>query len=539
MNLFPTEISFDIPERFTDPFRYSPHPSVSLAADMLMERISGSEELSEYFSEGKMLGVLVVSDSSGQTGYLAAFSGNIAGRSHIEGFVPPIYDLLDPCGYFKIKEAEITAVNNSITALENGYEFNSLKDKLTQAEIHRDEETGLMKARMAASKKEREEIRSATSDPSRLEELIRESQFEKAELRRLKLGWEEKISLLKADIKAIQDELNTMKRHRAEMSDALQKWIFSQYIVHNASGESSSIGEIFSRQNLTPPGGTGECAAPKLLEHAYRKGLRPLAMGEFWYGLSPETAVRTQGHFYPSCTSKCGPLLGYMLQGLTVGPDNHQVCGRPEIVFEDDHMIAASKPSGMPSVPGLNGMESLEEWLCRFYGQKIHPVHRLDMDTSGIILFARNPEIATALQKQFEEHSISKTYKALLSKADEGQSIKTGDTGEISLTLSADYDERPRQKVDPQQGKTAITVYQVSSVRSDGSIDIVFHPHTGRTHQLRVHSAHSLGLGHPIVGDLLYGGSPASRLHLHAFQISFNHPATGARMTLSTSVNSF
>ena len=539
MHFFPPEVSFDIPERFTDPFRYSPHPSVSHAARMLMQRISDSEELSSYFSEGKMLGVLVVSDTSGQTGYLAAFSGNVSGHSHLEGFVPPIYDLLDPSGYFKIKEAEITAVNNSIDALEKGPAYNSLKLELTLAETRRDEEIRLLKARMAISKRERDEIRSETSDPSRLRELIRESQFEKAELKRLKLGWEENISTLKEDIRTIQEELKRMKSRRAEMSDALQKWIFSQYIVHNALGESFSIGDIFDRSGLTPPGGTGECAAPKLLEYAYRNGLKPLAMGEFWYGRSPETAVRTQGHFYPSCTSKCGPLLGYMLKGLNIESEKDQICGKPEIIFEDEHIVAASKPSGMPSVTGLDGKKSLEEWLCTFYGQKIHPVHRLDMDTSGIILFARNIGSSIALQKQFEQHSISKTYNARLSKASEGQPVKAGDKGEILLSLSADYDERPRQKVDPQQGKDAITAYEVTAVRSDGSIDIVFHPHTGRTHQLRVHSAHTLGLGHPIEGDLLYGGSPASRLHLHAYEISFTHPVTEERMTLCTSVNSY
>jgi tRNA pseudouridine32 synthase/23S rRNA pseudouridine746 synthase len=410
---------------------------------------------------------------------------------------------------------------------------------LTRAETRRDEEIGLLKARMAISKRERDEIRRETSDPSKLRELIRESQFEKAELRRLKLGWEENISTLKEDIRTILEELKRMKTRRAEMSDALQKWIFSQYIVHNALGESSSIGEIFDRSGLIPPGGTGECAAPKLLEYAYRNSLKPLAMGEFWYGLSPETAVRTQGHFYPSCTSKCGPLMEYMLQGLSTESEKDPLIGVPEIVFEDEHIIAASKPSGMPSVPGLNGRESMEEWLSSFYGQKVYPVHRLDMDTSGIILFARNIETSIALQKQFEQHSISKTYKARLSRTKEGRPVADGDTGEIHLALSADYDERPRQKVDLQQGRTAITFYNVRSVGSDGSIEIIFQPYTGRTHQLRVHSAHTSGLGHPIIGDLLYGGSVASRLHLHAFEISFTHPANGKRMTLSTSANCY
>ena len=539
MHLLPSDISVDIPERFTDPFRYSPHPLVSIAADMLMDRISDSKELTAYFSEGKMLGVLVVSDNTGRIGYLSAFSGNVAGKSHIDGFVPPIFDLLDPSGHFKLKEAEITSINTSITFMENSHQLNNLRMSLSDAERERDEKIGLIKTRMAISKRERDEMRRGTEDSSQLAELIRESQFEKAELRRLKLGWEEKIRSIKEGLQAIEEEIRTMKKRRAELSDALQKWIFSQYIVHNALGESASIGEVFKALGLVPPGGTGECAAPKLLEHAYRNSLKPLAMGEFWFGKSPETAVRTQGHFYPSCTSKCGPLLGYMLKGLAIRPDNDQVQGSVEIIFEDEHIIAVSKPSGMPSVPGLGGRESLEEWLCRFYDQKIHSVHRLDMDTSGMILFTKNPESAIALQRQFEEHTISKTYKARLSETHDAKALKAGDKGEIHLALSADYDERPRQKVDPQQGKTAITVYEVTAVMDDGSIDIVFHPHTGRTHQLRVHSAHCLGLGHPIVGDLLYGGSSASRLYLHAFEISFIHPTTGARMILCTSSNCF
>ena len=539
MHLFPPDTSFSIPERFTDPFRYSPHPLVSVAADMLIRRISCSEELSSHFSDGKMLGVLIVSNDRGQIGYLCAFSGNIAGHNHLEGFVPPIFDLLDPSGYFKIKEAEITAVNNAISALEKSSGLKSLRQESARAEACRNEEITLQKARMAISKRERDEIRSEISDPSRLEDLVRESQFEKAELRRLKLGWEERIRSIKDQIQAIEEELRIMKRRRAEMSDELQKWIFSQFIVHNALGESASIREIFSRTGTIPPGGTGECAAPKLLEHAFRKGLKPLAMGEFWYGRSPATAVRTHGHFYPSCTSKCGPLLSYMLQGLEIGQEEDQVSGKPEIIFEDDYIIAVSKPSGMPSVKGLDGRESLEEWLCTAYCQKIYPVHRLDMDTSGIILFAKDSDTSAALQKQFEDHKISKTYIALLSKTSEGMALTSGDKGEIHLALSADFDERPRQKVDQQQGKQSITEYQVECIREDGCIDIVFHPRTGRTHQLRVHSAHLQGLGHPIVGDLLYGGSSAARLHLHASEISFNHPVTGEDITLATSANSF
>ena len=132
----------------------------------------------------------------------------------------------------------------------------------------------------------------------------------------------------------MDDEIDTLRKCRAEMSDGLQKWIFRQYVVHNAAGEERSIYDIFDMEYLIPPGGTGECAAPKLLEYAYRHGLKPVAMGEFWYGTSPETAVRTHGHFYPSCTSKCGPLLGYMLQGMEL-MKLEEIHGTPSVIYED------------------------------------------------------------------------------------------------------------------------------------------------------------------------------------------------------------
>ena len=534
MHSLPSEIS--LPERFNDPFRYSPHPSVRIAAEMLMQKIEASEELSSFFAEGKMLGVLVVSDASGQPGYLCAFSGNVAGKSYVDGFVPPIFDLLDPSGHFKIKEAEITALNSAVSTAEDSCSLALLRQELADAERDRDEEMGLLKARAAIAKRERDIIRSETEDAGTIAALIRESQFEKAEMRRVKIGWEEKIRNIRMDIDAMEADIKAMKKLRADLSDSLQKWIFSRYIVHNAKGEACSIGEIFQGQGLVPPGGTGECAAPKLLEYAYRNGLKPVAMGEFWYGLSPDTAVRNQGHFYPSCTSKCGPLLNFMLQGLEIDTDICPVCGKPEIIYEDEFLVCASKPSGMPSVPGLVERESLEQWLCAHYGKRIFPVHRLDMDTSGIMIFAKDEASAVHLQRQFELHSISKTYKARLSGYEKGKHLKAGEKGEIRLCLNADYDERPRQKVDPQQGKIAVTSYEVISVHPDGSTDVVFHPHTGRTHQLRVHSSHILGLAHPIAGDLLYGGSTASRLHLHAFSITFNHPATGERLTFSSSL---
>ena len=328
-----------------------------------------------------------------------------------------------------------------------------------------------------------------------------------------------------------------------------------------------------------PPGGTGDCAAPKLLNHAYRNGMTPLAMGEFWYGRSPSTAVRTHGHFYPSCTSKCGPLLNYMLRGtavigwghmkrtchprlggacrtagggpwnvphpMTAGntPDPHMA----KVVYEDADIVAVCKPSGMPSVPGLDGRESLQELLQKELQTPVIAVHRLDMDTSGLIVFAKNHQAESCLKKQFEEHTVRKTYLARLCPSDshrfchEVPHLKPGDKGKIELPLSPAYDERPRQKVDITQGKAALTEYEVLTVNGDGTTDILFHPHTGRTHQLRVHSAHILGFGRPILGDLLYGGCGSiwaedreyARLHLHACSITFRHPSTGESLTLT------
>ena len=330
------------------------------------------------------------------------------------------------------------------------------------------------------------------------------------------------------------------------MSDSLQEWIFSQYIVHNATGGQATIREIFAAEGLTAPGGTGDCAAPKLLEHAFRNNLRPLAMGEFWYGDSPRTAVRTHGHFYPSCTSKCGPLLKFMMKGLdeiVKGPGDP--VAHPHVIHEDDSIIIIDKPSGMPSVPGLDGHESLSEWIASNICQ-VYQVHRLDMDTSGIMVFAKSQGAASFIQRQFEERTTSKTYRARLSSPDrQNRYYKTRATdseqeGCISIPLSPDYDERPRQKADFTNGKEAVTGYRILSHNDDATTDIVFYPHTGRTHQLRVHSAHILGLGRPILGDMLYGGScTPSRLHLHAESISFIHPVTLTPVTFTSTKNCF
>ena len=570
---------------FTDPFRYIPDKLVKLAGQLVIDRLAqwaslpeGSPErhIERSFAEGKMLGVLVC-----RTGYLAAFSGTVKGpegrvTASVDGFVPPIIDLTEDNGHFKRKEAVITQMNKAIDILSACPEFEDLKKELQEASEKRDEEIENLQNRIRFSKMQRDEIRSETADPARLEELIRESQFQKAELKRCKDRWKSHISEIKDRINEFEDTINDLKARRSAKSDTLQKWIFENAIVRNRAGESSSIWEIFSREGLIPPGGTGDCAAPKLLNYAFIHGLEPLAMGEFWYGTSPDTAVRTHGHFYPSCTSKCGPLLGYMMKGLRSPVEPVMTYRHPLMsgvtqkseatesslpttfgnLYEDESIIVVEKPSGMPSVPGLDGRISLQEILTSGMAGRnesspgtIHAVHRLDMDTSGVMVFAKSAEAAVNLRRQFEDHTVRKTYMAKVSP-DTDIPSKTG-KGAIDLPLSPDYDERPRQKVDFTQGKPAHTEYEIIRTNEDGTSNILLYPYTGRTHQLRVHCAHHLGLGRPIVGDLLYGGHSVyecnrgncmetntkvlpERLCLHALSITFLHPETGQELTFKS-----
>lgn len=554
---FSHDIPLDGPTGFTNPFRYVPHPLVREAAGLVMTDLDGlistgrlSGEVCRGFSEGKMLGVLVCrpqeAKSSGYLIYLAAFSGTVGGQSVIEGFVPPIYDLLDPSGHFKDREAEISAINEQISSMKADVGFKRMELELRIAD--RDRELISLQEEKSRRKRERELILKEwdADGAERLvyrERFVRESQHENAERKRAKDRWKGIIGPMEAEVNGLEDKIRVLKQQRAGMSEELQKWIFRKYKVMNGLGEESSIMDIFAVGGLVPPGGTGDCAAPKLLDYAFRHGLTPVAMGEFWYGDSPDTAVRTSGHFYPSCTSKCGPLLKYMLRGLTVSEaaglsSSDRDPLTPEVLYEDEVIIVIDKPSGMPSVPGLDGRESAQEWAerrCEGFQEGVHAVHRLDMDTSGILLLAKTREAYVNLQRQFEERLVRKTYMARLSAG--GRKLKAGDKGRIQLPLSPDYDERPRQKVDFKQGKEAVTDYEVTAVHADGTADVLFHPVTGRTHQLRVHSAHHLGLGRPIVGDLLYGAhtidSPSvasGRLCLHAAKISFTHPVSGRQL---------
>ncbi len=196
--------------------------------------------------------------------------------------------------------------------------------------------------------------------------------------------------------------------------------------------------------------------------------------------------------------------------------------------------MVVDKPSGMLSVPGRTGEPSVQSLLSGICDE-VHIVHRLDQDTSGLMVVALNAAAYHHLQRQFMQHTISKRYIALVSCAHQLPASTT-----ISLPLRPDPLDRPRQVVDPVNGKTAVTRCEV--IATEGCIArLALMPLTGRTHQLRMHCAHVKGLNAPIVGDRLYGwqspnSETATRLCLHAEQLTFVHPVSAQEMTFKSVV---
>lgn len=487
-----------------------------MAAAEAQQHINDLAEKYAELKEGKMFGVLVVRDSAGTLGYLAAFSGNIGGKNVHDYFVPPIYDALRPGDFFKTEEAEITRLNHRIEHLLASDELQQAKKRLD--ETGKDAETAIkaMKEEMAQRKLRRDTLRGKGSDCTAL---IAESQRDKADLNRAKKRYKEAIAEIQTDIDRFTDEIEALKEERKTRSAKLQMKLFSQYRLLNARGETCDICEIFAATpQRIPPAGAGECATPKLLQYAYMNSLHPVAMAEFWWGNSPNSEIRRHGEFYPSCIAKCHPILLYMMQDLDVEPDPRLSSEDfiPETIWEDEHIAIIDKPAGMLSVEGKISTMSAEQWMRDKYPDAT-AVHRLDQATSGILVIAKDKETYRDIQAQFASRRIKKSYIALL------DGVLPTQSGEISLPLKPDYDHRPRQMV-ASDGKHALTRYEV--LESDNyRTRVRFYPITGRTHQLRVHAAHHHGLNAPIVGDELYG-TKAKRLYLHAESIEFIHPTT-------------
>ena len=529
---FQTSIAgIELPRLFTYPFHYTPHPLCVMAAGEVQAYINKQTRWKEELDKGKMFGVLIVRTSNGQTGYLAAFSGNLCGSNSHSFFVPPVYDLLKPDGFFKIEEEQISAINHQIGQLQNCDRYLELQQKMERETASSQQALSEARKVLKAAKEKREQRRLHRPNENEQAAMIRESQYQKAEFKRLERYWKEQISEIKTEMESFSSQIEALKAERRNRSAALQQKLFQQFNFLNAKGETKNLCAIFEETvQKTPPAGAGECAAPKLLQYAYLSGLSPIAMAEFWWGESPKTEIRHHGYYYPSCRGKCEPILRHMLQGLDVEPapsERYSLSqNMPEILFEDQWLLVLHKPEGVLSVPGKSEEQSSYSLLRARYPEATGPlvVHRLDMATSGLLLAAKTQEVHRHLQAQFENRSIKKRYIALL------DGILSEEEGVIDLPICPDYLDRPRQMVNEELGKTAITRYQVMD-RKNGQTRIAFFPLTGRTHQLRVHAAHPLGLNCPIVGDELYGRK-AERLYLHAEYLEFIHPVSGQRMVI-------
>ena len=566
----------DIPERMNNPLDYQPHPLCIAVCKELQTYLSEREDWREEIDKGKMFGVLIVENAqpvpgAAEIGYLAAYSGQIGGRSDWDDFVPAVFDYLQPDGHFKTHEAEISDINQRIKQLEDNEHIKEAKSLIQQLQEERKQTIAAYQEKMKEAKAKRDARRKTGNlTPEEEAEMVKESQFMKAELRRLKKSLSEKTTL-ETEYEVFQADILRLKQLRKTLSDALQQWLFSQFRMQNHEGKMKDLLEIFrdaalrdypqatlatsriAALKMVPPAGSGECCEPKLLQYAYLHGYRPLQMAMFWWGESPKEEIRHHLQFYPACNGKCKPILHWML------PDrgfDSKIAEKLtlETLYEDDQLAVIYKPSGLLSVPGKDSSQpSVYSIMRKKYPAANSPliVHRLDMATSGLMIIAKTDFAYHRLQKEFLHHQVQKKYIAIIGckdqeacdkiwekakkkemKEEEERSSIATEKQKISLPLMPDYLDRPRQIVNHDQGKEAITEYEVLDRIDATHLRLALYPKTGRTHQLRVHCAHHEGLNAPILGDPLYGNEKASRLHLHAEEITFEHPLTGKEINI-------
>lgn len=541
---------------FPNPFYYEPSPLARCAVTLLQQSLP-------MLKEGKMFGVLIV-EYGGKLGYLQAYSGQLEGISD-DSFVPLVFDYLQPNGYFKIHEAEITALNHEIEVLKKSDDYEKAIKKIADLKVEAQQVVSDAQQKMAIAKRLRDERRKEKAIVSEDEqrEMIRESQYMKAELHRIKKRYAALLEAAEAEVEEYNSRIAKLKNIRKLKSDQLQRWLFSQFTFLNAQGERSDLLSIFRNYyllhspksvlathyaamgeqiTLFPPSGTGECCEPKLLQYAFTHGMRPVEMAMFWWGEPPKTEIRQHKQFYSACNAKCKPLLTWMLKGMNVAANALETEAEQsiEIIYEDHDLAVILKPSGMLTVPGRSKRQSVEAILRQRWNENDTPiiVHRLDMATSGLLVVARNRYAHKQLQAQFKERTIQKRYVALLS-TDLLNRVGLPKEGTISLPLCADVLDRPRQMVDKNKGKEAVTHYRIigktplQDSHYSEAVKVELRPETGRTHQLRVHCAHSEGLACPILGDTLYG-KRADRLYLHAEYLAFTHPTTGKPLSFES-----
>lgn len=534
-----------LPERFTFPFYYEPHPLTKIAAARLQHYLENETNLDHNFGLtadkdgtviGKMFGVLVVQDAEGKVGYLSAFSGKLAGTNDHSKFVPPVFDMLVEDSFFLKEQEIINTINEQVKEIWANEEYKQLRHDLEEFSTRSVLEIAALKKELKSNKANRKKLRQEQKENLSEQEyaefeaeMIKQSLHDKHQLHVLTNKWNGLLEEVKLSIDEFETRAEALKNERKERSAALQQQLFEQYVFLNKAGKEKSLHEIFSTTVFVkPPSAAGECATPKLLQYAFLNEYKPLAMAEFWWGAAPKSEIRQHKQYYPACTGKCKPILGHMLEGMLV--DENPLLENPgesktlEIIYEDDCFVVVNKPAELRSVPGVNIADSVYTRLKLMFDHiELLTVHRLDMGTSGLLVVAKTQQAHKHIQRQFLKRTVSKRYTALLSK------VITGNEGEIALPLRADLYNRPQQLVCFEEGKKSITRWKLIE-RNETTTKVHFWPLTGRTHQLRMHSAHELGLNAPIVGDDLYG-TGADRLYLHAAYLEFVHPQTNQKIS--------
>jgi tRNA pseudouridine32 synthase/23S rRNA pseudouridine746 synthase len=521
------------PERFPSPFEeLGPHPVARRAAERLKAELAQGwiapgvpASILEGAEGGKMFGVLVVREGDGHFAFLRAFSGMLVGRWQLAGFVPPMFDEAERTSIEVPGEARVKALVGEAAAFEQSSERQPLLAAREAMERKHAAALEELRERHQANKQRRREARVGLQDASALHVLEQASRADKAERRRLEETHEAERRGVLERLEAIERQRAAMELQRQTYCRDLMQQLHDTYRVPNARGEERRLRALYTGE---PPSGAGDCAAPKLLAYALRHGLQPVALAEFWWGAPPRTGGRLSGEFYPACRDKCGPLLPFMMEGLDVAPPRLFVPPSRadhglEILFEDEWIVVIDKPAGLLSVPAKDEAitDSVQARLRSRHPQALL-AHRLDLDTSGLIVAAKDLDSYAALQAQFAGREVEKRYVAWI------DGDVAADRGVIDFPMRVDLNDRPRQIHDPVHGKPALTEWAVLE-RAGERTRVAFFPRTGRTHQLRVHAAHPLGLGRPIVGDRLYGREDV-RLMLHAEALAFRHPHTGERV---------
>ncbi|KGO88753.1 pseudouridine synthase [Flavobacterium rivuli WB 3.3-2 = DSM 21788] len=529
-----------LPEKFTFPFFYEPHELTKIAVEELQCYLESQTDLDHNFGLkenqngiviGKMFGVLVVKDAEGKLGYLSAFSGKLADSNNHEKFVPPVFDMLMEDSFFLKEQYILNDINKQVIDIEEDESYLKLKKDYENLTTKSLQEIDAFKKQLKINKddrkKQRKEQKSILSEQEYADleaYLIRYSLHDKHQFNLVVNKWQQQLDDIKSELSIYEENIEALKKERREKSAALQQQLFENYVFLNKDKQEKSLYAIFSDTVFgKPPAAAGECATPKLLQYAFLHGHTPIAMAEFWWGAPPKSEIRKHKQFYPACTGKCKPILEHMLQGIELEQnpflDNPGQDKKLEVVYEDDSFIVVNKPSGLLSVPGIAVQDSVYTRLQYLFGN-IEPliIHRLDMATSGLLVVAKTKEAHKDIQRQFIKRTVNKRYTALLSKVIEQEG------GEITLPLRGDLDNRPSQLVCFEFGKKAVTHWKTIE-RKEDTTKVHFWPHTGRTHQLRMHAAHELGLNAPIVGDDLYG-TASDRLYLHAAHLEFVHPVS-------------